>query len=264
MDLGIAGKRALVLGASSGLGRASAAALVAEGAQVAIAARSVERIEAAGAEIGAAAAFAFDVGNVEEVPTFVAQVQERLNGPLDILVCNTGGPPAGADALGFPAAAWRDAHRDLVLAPVAFLEAVVPGMRERGWGRVVNIVSTAAREPLPDLVLSNSHRAAALATFKTVADQVAADGVTVNSVLPGPTRSRGVEDFVEALAAGEGKTFEAFETEFFEKVRPTSLIKRFATPEEVASLVAYVASPLASATTGAALRVEGGTVKSAF
>jgi len=97
-----------------------------------------------------------------------------------------------------------------------------------------------------------------------LAEAVAGTGIPVNSVLPGPTRSRGVEDFVEALATGEGKTSEAFEAEFFEKVRPTSLIKRFATPAEVASLVAYVGGPLASATTGAALRVDGGVVKSAF
>lgn len=97
-----------------------------------------------------------------------------------------------------------------------------------------------------------------------LAESLAGTGITVNSVLPGPTRSRGVTDFVDALAQSEGKTFAEFEKEFFEKVRPTSLIKRFSTPEEVASMVAYVASPLASATTGAALRVDGGTTKSAF
>ena len=107
-------------------------------------------------------------------------------------------------------------------------------------------------------------KTAQLGVSRGLAEAVAGTGITVNSVLPGPTRSRGVEDFVEALAAREGKTFQAFETEFFETVRPTSLIKRFASPEEVASLVAYVASPLASATTGAALRVDGGVIKSAF
>ena len=107
-------------------------------------------------------------------------------------------------------------------------------------------------------------KTAQIAVARGLAEAVAGTGITVNSVLPGPTRSRGVEDFVQALTSGEGQTFEAFEAEFFEKVRPTSLIKRFATPEEVASLVAYVASPLASATTGAALRVDGGVVKSAF
>ena len=107
-------------------------------------------------------------------------------------------------------------------------------------------------------------KAAQLAVSRGLAESVAGTAITVNSVLPGPTRSRGVEEFVSALATEQGKSFEQFQTEFFERVRPTSLIKRFAAPEEVASLVAYVASPLASATTGAALRVDGGVVKSAF
>src|SRR5262249_14669785 len=106
-------------------------------------------------------------------------------------------------------------------------------------------------------------KTAQLAVSRGLAESVAGTGITVNSILPGPTRPRGVGDFVDALAKADGKTFEQFEKEFFEKVRPTSLIKRFATPEEVAALVTYVASPLASATTGAALRVDGGTVKSA-
>ena len=107
-------------------------------------------------------------------------------------------------------------------------------------------------------------KTAQLAVSRGLAEAVAGSGITVNSILPGPTRSRGVSDFVEAIAKAEGRSFNEFETEFFEKVRPTSLIKRFAAPEEVASLVAYIASPLASATTGAALRVDGGVVKSAF
>jgi NAD(P)-dependent dehydrogenase (short-subunit alcohol dehydrogenase family) len=107
-------------------------------------------------------------------------------------------------------------------------------------------------------------KTAQIAVARGLAEAVAGTGITVNSILPGPTKSRGVSDFVDALAKAEGKSFEAFEKEFFENVRPTSLIKRFASPEEVASLVAYIASPLASATTGAALRVDGGVVKSAF
>ncbi len=246
MDLNIAGRRALVLGASSGLGRASAGVLVAEGALVAVASRSAERIEEAGAAVGAAAALAFDVGDLDGVPAFVAQVETVLGGPLDILVCNTGGPPAGPDALGFPRSAWVDAHRDLVLAPVAFLEAVVPGMRERGWGRVVNIVSTAAREPNPALVLSNSHRAAALATFKTVSDQVARDGVTVNSVLPGLIGT-------DRLTALLGST-EAIEAAAAAAV-PTG---RVGTPDEFGSVVGFLCSAQASYVTGVAIAVDGG------
>jgi NAD(P)-dependent dehydrogenase (short-subunit alcohol dehydrogenase family) len=107
-------------------------------------------------------------------------------------------------------------------------------------------------------------KTAQLAVSRGLAEAVAGSGITVNSILPGPTKSRGVRDYVEALAKAEGKSFQAFEKEFFEKVRPTSIIKRFAMPEEVASLVAYIASPLASATTGAALRVDGGVIKSVF
>lgn len=246
MDLGIAGRRALVLGASSGLGRASAAALVAEDVLVAVASRSDERVRMAAAEVGAAAALAFDVGRLDEVPAFVAQVEEALGGPLDILVCNTGGPPAGPDALSFPRSAWTDAHRDLVLAPMAFLEAVVPGMRERGWGRVVNIVSTAAREPNPALVLSNSHRAAALAAFKTVSDQVAADGVTINSVLPGLIRT----DRLTALL-GSGEAIDA-------AAAATVPTGRVGTPEEFAAMVAFLCSAPASYITGVAVAVDGG------
>jgi 3-oxoacyl-[acyl-carrier protein] reductase len=246
MDLGISGKRALVLGASAGLGRASAAGLVAEGATVALASRSAERIEAARADVGGAAAFAFDVADVEGIPAFVATVEERLGGPLDILVCNTGGPPAGPDALGFTADQWRDAHRDLVLAPVTFLETVVPGMRERGWGRIVNIVSTAAREPAPQLVLSNSHRSAILATFKTVADQVAADGVTLNSVLPGLIGT----DRLEALIGTPEQIAQV--------ARAVVPAGRVGTPEEFAAAVVFLCSAPASYVTGTALAVDGG------
>ncbi len=246
MDLGIAGRRALVLGASSGLGRASAAALAAEDALVAVASRSAERIEAAAAETGAAAALTFDVGDLDGIPGLVASAEERLGGPLDILVCNTGGPPAGADALGFTREQWRDAHRDLVLAPVAFLEAVVPGMRERGWGRVVNIVSTAAREPAPQLVLSNSHRAAILATFKTVADQAAPDGVTLNSVLPGLIGT----DRLGALLGSPEQIAAA--------ARAVVPVGRVGTPEEFAAVVAFLCSAPASYVTGVALAVDRG------
>lgn len=246
MDLGIAGRRALVLGASSGLGRATAAALAAEGATVAVASRSRDRVDAAAAEIGARAAFAFDLADLDAIPAFVAGVEAELGGPLDILVCNTGGPPAGADALGFPREQWVDAHRTLVLAPMAFLEAVVPGMRERGWGRIVNVVSTAAREPAPNLMLSNSHRAAALAAFKTVSDQVAADGVTLNSVLPGLIGTARLD----ALIGSPEQVAQVAAA-----VVPAG---RVGTPEEFANVVTFLCSAGASYVTGTAIAVDGG------
>ena len=137
-------------------------------------------------------------------------------------------------------------------------------MRRANWGRIIFISSESGVQIPSEMIHYGMTKTAQLAVSRGLAEAVAGTGITVNSILPGPTKSRGVGDFVDALAKAGGKTFEEFESEFFAKVRPTSLIKRFATPEEVASLVTYIASPLASATTGAALRADGGVVKSAF
>src|SRR3954465_6522373 len=184
MDLGIAERVALVTGGSKGIGRAIAAELVAEGAKVAISSRSRERIDATAAEIGAHG-FVHDSADLDAAGPLLDAVADQLGGPVEGLVTNTGGPPAGPDPLGFDRDAWEAAYRDLVLAPMALIERAVPALRERGWGRIVSVSSTSVREPIAALMLSNSHRAATLAAFKTLARAVAADGGTLNSVLPG-------------------------------------------------------------------------------
>ena len=183
MDLGIEGRVALVTGASKGLGLAVAKTLAAEGAKVAITSRDEENIQKAAKQIGATG-FAHDSGNLEGIPVLVHEVEHFL-GPIDILVTNTGCPPLDPDALGFSDQQWHDAYEDLVRSPMKFIEAVMPNMRARNWGRVVNVGSTTIREPAAGLMLSNANRAATLAAFKTIAHQVARDGVTLNSVLPG-------------------------------------------------------------------------------
>ena len=140
MDLGLDGKVALVMGASKGIGRAIAAELITEGARVAIASHSRERIEATASEIGATA-FVHDTADLDHAAVLVAEATHAL-GPIDILVCNTGGPPGGPDPLGFTREQWQSAYASLVLGPIAFVEAVLPGMREHGFGRVLDIAST--------------------------------------------------------------------------------------------------------------------------
>jgi 3-oxoacyl-[acyl-carrier protein] reductase len=243
VDFGLDGTVALVTGASRGIGRGIAAALVAEGVKVAVASRSRERIEATAAEIGATP-FVHDSSDVDAAPTLVADVEARL-GPVEILVTNTGGPPPNTDALGFTRDQWEAAYRDLVLSPMAQIEAVVPGMRERGFGRIVNTSSTAVREPIPALMLSNSHRAATLAAFKTLARQLAGDGITLNTILTGriaTDRLKSTHGSIEAAQEAAAKEVPA---------------GRLGTVEELAAVAAFLCSRQASYVTGEAIRVDG-------
>ena len=244
MDLGLKGKVALVTGASKGLGRATAAALAAEGATVAISSRSAERIEATAAEIGARP-YVFDAGDLDAVPGLVDAVESDL-GPIDIYVANTGGPPAGPDPLGFTREQWEAAHRTLVLSPMAILERVLPGMRSRGWGRVLAVGSSAVLEPLASIQLSNAHRAAMITAFKTIARDVAADGVTLNSVLPGRIATQRIFDL--------GGSREEAERSAAEQV-PAG---RLGTVEEMAAAAVFLCSARASYITGTSLLVDGG------
>lgn len=245
MDLGIAGKFALVTGASQGMGRAIAAELVAEGGRVAISSRSRERIDAAADAIGARG-FVHDNADVDGAAQLLDEVETALGGPVDILVTNTGGPPGGSDPLGFSRAQWEAAYRDLVLAPMALVERTVPAMSARNWGRVVNVVSTTVREPSPSLMLSNAHRASMITAFKTIARQVAADGVTLNSVLPGRIDT---DRLLELMGSRE-------------KAATDVPAGRLGTVEEFAAAVVFLCSEHASYITGETLTVDGGLTRS--
>ncbi len=247
MELGIRGKAALVTGASKGLGRAIASALVAEGARVAVTSRSRERIEASAREIGAHP-FVHDSADLDALGALVAAVEGEL-GPLDILVVNTGGPPPSADPLGFGRDQWEAAYRDLVLFAVELVEAVVPGMRRRGWGRVVNVASTSVREPIPALMLSNAHRSAAVAAFKTIAREVGADGVTLNTLLTGRIKTERTLDMSASIEEAEAQA------------RELVPVGRLGTPEEFAAVAAFLCSEPASYVTGAAIPVDGGLLR---
>jgi 3-oxoacyl-[acyl-carrier protein] reductase len=246
MDLGLEGRRALVTGASRGIGRGIAEELVREGARVAITSRTPED---AAAELGVAA-IPHDSNDLDAVPDVVARAEELLGGPLDIVVANTGGPPAGADPLGFSREEWEAAYRDLVLHPMALVTAVMPGMRSRRWGRVVNVVSTTVREPISTLMLSNSHRAATLAAWKTLAHEVAADGVTVNSVLPGRIATDRIRQNYGSIEAAE------------KIARDEIPARRLGTVEELSGAAAFLCSDRASYITGVALLVDGGLTRS--
>ena len=248
MDLGLHGKVAFVSGASAGLGRAIAAELVAEGATVAIASRSRMRIDATAGEIGATG-FVWDTADVDAAAGLLDTVAVEL-GPVDVLVTNTGGPPRG-DPLGFTRAQWEAAYRSLVLAPMALVERALPGMRARGCGRIVNVASTSVREPIGQLMLSNSHRAAMVTAFKTIAVEVAPDGVTLNTLLPGHFATARILDL------GPREQIE-------EDARRTLPIERLGEPKEFAAAAVFLCSARASYITGETLAVDGGKTRSVF
>jgi 3-oxoacyl-[acyl-carrier protein] reductase len=240
MELGFAGKLALVTGASKGLGFGVASSLAAEGATVAISSRSPERIKHAAQRIGARA-FVHDTADADGAEAFVRRVEDEL-GPLDILVTNSGGPPAGANALGFSHAQWRQSYELLLLGALALVEAVIEGMRERGWGRILSLSSAVVREPSSNLVLSSAHRGGLLAALKTIARQVAADGVTVNTLLPG------------VIATDRTRELGSDRPDRLAEIPAT----RLGTVEEFAAAATFLCSAPAGYITGTTLLVDGG------
>jgi NAD(P)-dependent dehydrogenase (short-subunit alcohol dehydrogenase family) len=264
MDLQLQGKRALVSGSTAGIGLAIASALAREGASVVVNGRSQGRVDGALAALrkgvpGAdAAGFAADLTTAEG-----AEALRVAHPEVDVLINNLGifEPKPFAE---IPDADWVRFFEANVLSGVRLSRIYLPGMLARDWGRIVFISSESAVQIPAEMIHYGMTKTAQLAVARGLAETTAGTGVTVNAVLPGPTRSEGVEAFVSKMSGARGLTPREVEAGFFETVRPSSLLKRFATVEEVASMVAYVSSPLASATNGAALRVDGGVVRSIF
>lgn len=262
MDLKLNGKLALVTGSTAGIGHAIASALAREGAKVIVNGRTQSAVDKVVSEIktatsGEVVGFAGDLSTADAADALFKQYPN-----VEILVNNLGiFEPKPFEEI--PDADWLRFFDVNVLSGIRLSRMYLPAMKQADWGRIIFISSESAIQIPAEMVHYGMTKTAQIAVSRGLAETVAGTGITVNSILPGPTKTRGVVDFVDALSKDD-QTFEEFEKEFFEKVRPTSLIKRFASPEEVASLVAYIASPLASATTGAALRVEGGVLKGAF
>ncbi|MCC6303182.1 MAG: SDR family oxidoreductase [Gammaproteobacteria bacterium] len=261
MDLGLQGRRALVTGSTAGIGFATARALAAEGARVTVNGRTEARVRGAverlraefpGASVEGIAA---DLGGAEGCRTLGDRLPE-----LDVLVNNLGiFEPKPFERI--PDEDWLRFFETNVLSGVRLARRYLPGMRARDWGRIVFVSSESALQIPVEMIHYGVTKTAQLAAARGLAESLAGTGVTVNSVLPGPTASEGVGEFVARMAAERGMDAAALEREFFRTGRPSSLLGRFTTPDEVAAMIVYVCSARASATTGAALRVDGGVVR---
>ena len=263
MDLQLRGKRALITGSTAGIGFAVAVGLAREGASIIVNGRTPERVSAAvellrsTAGTGAADVLgvAADLATADGAASLVGQVPD-----VDILVNNLGiFEPKPFEEI--TDADWLRFFETNVMSGVRLTRHYLSGMKQRDWGRIVFVSSESAVQIPSEMIHYGMTKTAQLAIARGVAETTAGTGVTVNSVLPGPTESEGVDTFVSELAKQQGIGRAAFEAEFFRSARPTSLLKRFATVEEVANMIVFVCSPRSSATNGAALRVDGGVVR---
>lgn len=251
MDLNINGKRALVLGGNRGMGLAIAKALAAEGVLVLLAARDRQVLAAAAAEVGAAGSYPVDFSDTGGLDAFAAEV-----GDVDILINNTGGPPYGG-VIGREAADWEESFRSMSLSVIRLTDLFLPAMRRKGWGRIVTVVSTGTVQPIPVLGISNTIRAGLIAWSKSLAPEVAMDGVTVNVLMPGRVATERVAMTDAATAERENVPVEDIRQRSFSQIP----VGRYAMPEEIAAVAAFLCGSPASYVTGSVYRVDGGYVR---
>jgi 3-oxoacyl-[acyl-carrier protein] reductase len=263
MDLKIQGRHALVLGGNRGIGLGIAQALIAEGVHVAITGRDAQRLATAVADLqlaaagdATAAAFQLDLAINSELPAFAARVTQEF-GPIDILVNNTGGPAYGG-ATGHAASEWSTSFNEMVLSVITLTQALLAGMRERQWGRIMTVVSSGVVQPIPVLGVSNTLRSALVGWSKTLSAEVARDGITVNVLIPGRIDTERVRLTDEAVAQREGLSPDEV------RLRSAATIPmgRYGDPREFGALAAFVASAPASYITGSQLRCDGGNIRS--
>lgn len=260
MDLGLAGKNALVLGAGGGLGRAIALSLAREGASVALAGRRIEPLEELAADIRSrgtpAIPVIWDFSDLDAIERVTSTVENTL-GPIDILINNTGGPPPGP-ASGQPIAEWHKQFQAMVLSVIAMTDRVLPGMKARRFGRIITSASSGVIAPIPNLGLSNALRASLVGWSKTLAREVARDGITANVLVPGRIATDRIAFLDRKKAEREGKTVEAVEAESLAQI-PAG---RYGSPQEYADMAAFLASERAGYITGSVIRVDGGYIPS--